>query len=181
MSLRTALKAMHREAVDFERAMEDISHRGERIASRTSWIIRGVVMLALVAGLSIFYLTYLLVDDMKLLAGDMVNMYRQFGAMTDHVTQMDKSVVEMGGHVGGIPLIAKDMESMSRSVGSMQRSVAQMDDAVAQMDANMVVVTNGVHDMAGRFGVLTHNVEGMSWNVNQMRQPTDMLPPFMGR
>jgi methyl-accepting chemotaxis protein len=181
LPMQQAIALIHRESVEFEQRMQTIHERSAKITGRTNLIIRGVMALIAAAMIYVLYLTFLLTGDMMALAGDMVKMYKQFGEMTAHVNQINTAVGKMGGHVEGIPVIAQDMRTLSLSVDSMRSSVGQMDGAVGQMDANMVAVTNGVHDMAARFGTLTRNVEGMSWNVNQMRKPTDLLPPFMGR
>lgn len=164
-----------------DKDMESLSLRGARIASSTTWIIRGVVVMIVVSVFYMLYLTLQLREGMVSLAEDMVQMYSQFGTMTQHVNGITASVIEMGGHTSNIPPIAEDMKTMSHNVGGMRTSVENMDNAVAKMDTDMYQVTTNVHEMSVRFGQMTGSVQGMGWNVNQMRQPTDILPPFMGR
>lgn len=180
-SIEKALVTTSVRAEQFYQNMEIFVSEGEVIAGRTNRIIKTAIIVIAIAIIYMLYLIWDLSGDIILLSNNMIDMYQQFGKMTTHVTSMTKSVTKMGDHTDTIPEIAQDMKDMNRRVAGMQHSVTAMDQSVTQMDRDMYLVTTNVQEMTARFGTMTGSVQGMGWNVNQMRQPTDMLPPFFGR
>lgn len=174
-TLNIALTAIH----NFDQEMEIFFIEGEKIAKRTNQIINTVLIIIMLAILYMFYITWQLSSEIIHLSTHMIQMYDQFGVMTQHVNAITDSVKDMNKHTTNIFYIAKDMQNMSHNVSGMQHSVADMDNSVASMNLNMYKVTMNVQEMAIRFNAMTGSVQGMGWNVNQMQQPTNMLPLFM--
>ncbi len=170
------LQLLHQTASQFEQQMESINQRGQRIARVTLNIIRAVLVVLGISILVIFITIAKLSDDMRGVVSNMVEMYERFGTMSDDVDVMTRSVRAINQNMEGMPAIATRMQQMRQTVVGMQTDVGGMTQNISNIDGQMVIISQGVADMSGRFEHLAHTVNRMNYNVHQMSGPLRMFP-----
>ena len=152
----------------FAMEMGDINEYAITISNKTKLIIRIVSIMAIVSTIYLLYTVTILGDDMKRLAGNMVEMYQHFGTMSEDVNSMTVSVVDMGKTMNGLPSIASNMGSMNLTLKNMTSSVGGMDTTIQNMDVYMGDITGNMQNISNRMGLMTQSVDFMRYNVGEM-------------
>lgn len=163
---------------EFRGEMERINVSATKISARTTYIIRGTLVILIFAFGYVFFQVIHLTDTMIEMIGSMNTMYTQFGGMSRDMRGITVSVVSIGGNVTGMPAIAVDMQAMNRDVQGMRQSVKLMTDDIDNMDKEIDFIRGGTQQMAGRFVNVNNSVSHMNYNVRQMSRPTDWLGPL---
>ena len=162
--------------------MREENEFGIKIAKKTTWFIRLVMVIFVIASAFILYKTSDLTQSMKHLAGNMVQMYNHFGEMSGDVDLMNTSVKNMNQSIIGMPAISRDMVEMGESIDTMKNNVSIMEGNVKQMENKMGNISFQVNDMSHRFTRLNSSVYHMQYNTRKMSQPMRSMNnviPFM--
>lgn len=156
---------------------------GQRIATRTQRIIRGVVLLLMIAAAINLYLIQDLAQGMRSMTVNMESMYDHFSSVSGDMHHITAAVTAMNVQVRSLPGMREDMVLISQDMTLINQDIQTIDGDLAAMDQHVATITNGVGEMAWRFDQLIHTTRGMGYNVNQMSQPVRTLDPFgiMGR
>ncbi|MBF0097596.1 MAG: hypothetical protein HQM04_13835 [Magnetococcales bacterium] len=163
---------------EFRDDMERVDRVAGKISQRTNRVIRGAIVILVLAFSYVFVQVIQLTSTMVDMIGSMNTMYTRFGGMSEDMRQITQSVLSMGNNVQGMPQIAVYMKNMNQSVQGMQGSVLRMKEDVGRMDQEIGVINRDTYQMAVRFNNLTNSVSHLNHNVRQMSRPTDLLGPL---
>ncbi len=180
---RTLTDVLHRAVSTADARMTEENQIGQRIAARTQGIIRGVVLLLVIAAAINLYLIQDLAQGMRSMTANMESMYDHFSSVSGDMHHITAAVTAMNVQVRSLPGMREDMVLISQDMTLINQDIQTIDGDLAAMDQHVATITNGVGEMAWRFDQLIHTTRGMGYNVNQMSQPVRTLDPFgiMGR
>ena len=162
---------MTEEMGQFRAEMEAIDKTATRIASKTSRIIRIVMVTLLVASLFLSFLVYAMTNYLAVMLGHLDDMYVEFGIMSENMQVITHSVDNIGGNISGMPVIAQNMNSMSTDLYDMVGSVQNIQLEMSGMENNTGKLGVNTGEMAYRFDNLNRVVNHIGYNVNQMGKP----------
>lgn len=151
--------------------METIDKIATRIASRTTRIIKIVVVALTVASIFLSFLAYSMTGYLAVMLGHLDDMYAEFGIMSDNMQVITRSVDNIGGNISGMPVIAENMSSMSTDLKGMLGSVTDIKLEMNGMENNTGMLGVNTREMAYRFDKLNRVVGHIGYNVNQMGKP----------
>ena len=180
---RTLIEVLHRTVSTADARMTEENRIGIRIAARTQRIIRGVVLLLVIAAAINLYLIQDLAGGMQSMTANMESMYDNFSRVSRDMHDITATVMAMNDQVRSLPPMREDMVLISQDMTRINQDVQTIDGDLAGMDQHVATITNGVSEMAWRFDQLIQTTQGMGYHVNQMSQPVRTLDPFgiMGR
>ncbi|OOY42895.1 hypothetical protein BOV91_05545, partial [Solemya velum gill symbiont] len=136
--------------LEFREEMEFFNNAGTKIAARTRLIIRvGFTALA-ISSVVLIYMIYLMANNMSAMTTHMVDMYNNFGSMSQDMQAITKTVDLMENNVSGVPLIAESMNMIDNNVITMNESVSGMNQSIAAIDNDMVGINVNMQEMTGR-------------------------------
>lgn len=162
--------------LEFREEMEFFNNAGTKIAARTRLIIRVGFSALLISSVILVYMIYLMAENMSAMTTHMVDMYNNFGSMSQDMQAITKTVDLMGNNVSGVPLIAESMNLIDKDVNTMNDSVQGMNQSMAAIDYDMNGINTNMQEMTGRLSNMKHSVNSMSYDVNDMSQPMTSGP-----
>ena len=151
--------------------METIDKVATRIASKTTRIIRMVMITLAIASIFLSFLAYSMTNYLAVMLGHLDDMYAEFGIMSDNMQVITRSVDSIGGNVSGMPVIAENMSSMSADLKGMTGSVMDIKLEMNGMENNTGMLNVNTGEMVYRFDNLNRAVHHIGYNVNQMGKP----------
>ena len=180
---RNLIEVLHQAVTAADARMTEENQIGLRIAGRTQWIIRGVVLLLVIAAAINFYLIQDLASGMHSMTASMESMHGDVSRVNADMHQITAAVTVMTDQVRSLPPMREDLVFMSQDMTRIAQTVQTIDGDMAGMDQHVATITNGIGTMAWRFDQLIQTTRGMGHSVNQMSQPVRTLDPFgvMGR
>ena len=155
----------------FRAEMESVDETANRIASKTTYIIKLVMVILSLASLVLIYLVYSMSTHLAIILTHLDNMYSEFGIMSANMQEITHSVENIGGNISGMPLIAKNMNNMSADMGGMVGSVKDIKTEMLGMNHNTGSMSADTGEMANRFDSLNRSVHHIGYNINQMGKP----------
>ena len=155
----------------FRDEMEALDKVATRISSRTTRMIKFVMMTLFVASLFLCYLVYAMTDYLTVMLGHLDDMYAEFGTMSENMQMITGSVNNIGGNITGMPVIAENMVTMSGDLNGMVGSVQNIKIEMSGMENNTAMLGLNTGEMASRFVNLDRAVNHIGYNVNQMGKP----------
>lgn len=170
IDVTTAL-ALKASMQDFATEMDEMNTYSKIIAKRTLVIVSITLLFAILCSGYLILLVNKLNDDMRHLAGNMVQMYQHFGDMAEDVEEISYYVKNIGDKIVTIPRISKSMTLMSNDLAGITGNIRLIEGSVTTMDSNMGNISVNMKDMTQRFGRMTQNVEYMRKNINEMAKP----------
>lgn len=173
---REVLLEIYQAAESLEKQMTTFNQAGLKIARRTQFIIRTVMVILLCVVVLNFLMLYGFMGEMRKVVDNMIDMYARFGMMSNDMRQMTNAVTNMEQNIRGIPTISNSMHNMNIQVNGMKNNVNTMTYKIIGIDQHMTTIGTGVYDMANRFDHLSFTVHNMGHHVNQMSRPIHSFP-----
>ena len=155
----------------FRAEMETIDKVASRIASKTTRIIKVVMMMLAVASLVLIFLVYSMSNYLGVMLNHLDNMYAEFGIMSENMQMITGSVDNIGSNITGMPVIADNMQGMSTDLKGVVGSVQAIKHEMSGMENNTGKMGVNTKEMAHRFDNLNRAVNHIGYNVNQMGKP----------
>jgi DNA anti-recombination protein RmuC len=175
-SPKSAIDIIADTMLEFREEMEFFNNAGTRIAARTRLIIRVGFTALLISSVILVYMIYQMANNMSAMTTHMVDMYNNFGSMSQDMKAITNTVDLMGNNVAGVPLIAESMTLIDRDVSTMNDSVYGINQNIAAIDNDMIGINTNMQEMTGRLSNMKHSVNSMSYDVNDMSQPMTSGP-----
>jgi methyl-accepting chemotaxis protein len=183
MSLeKKELLSIYNSMAQFSYDMQSENQHGIKIAKKTSFFIRLLVILFLFGMAFVLYKSNDLIHSTEHLASSMVKMYIHFGEMSSDVNAMNNSIKSMETSIHDMPALANNMVTMSNKVASMKANVNNMASSVTQMEFKMSRISSQVSNMTYHFSRVNNSVSHIQENTHQMAQPLQDMKnifPFM--
>lgn len=155
----------------FRDEMEAVDKVARRISGKTTRIIKWVMLMLCIASLFLVFLVYSMSNYLAVMLGHMDNMYIEFGSMSENMQVITRSVDNIGGNISGMPVIAKNMHSMSSDLNAMVGSMDTIKLEMSAMEGKTAAMSGGTGEMALRLDNLYRAMHHIGYNVNQMGKP----------
>lgn len=151
-----------------------------RIGARTTQIIRFSLFSILVLGLAMFFLVYILMQDMHSMnkrmnemSGHIAGMHAHFTAVASHTEQMNQSVQEMARY---FPNMGGSMVNMDGYMASMSEDIRGLSGNVEKLQGDIYVMRQDMNNMSHQFVGVNQRLGSMGHNVHRMAAPMKMFP-----
>jgi methyl-accepting chemotaxis protein len=166
IALATRLEAMEQEALS-------VRERSKIIQRRTNRVIH--VVFAFIGAMALVNLYFIndLSGEVKVVARSMVEMYTNFGQMSERMQRIRIHVQNMAGNVKTMPIMAQQMEGMSGYMGEMRSDVEGMSTRMESMQQHVESMNRDIFEMAVRFQNMNNSVYGLGSDVRDM---SNILP-----
>ncbi len=160
----------------FRAEMEHFDRLGTRIARRTGLIMKSVFAILVLSSFYLLYMIFQMSSNMSIMTGHLESMYGRFGSMSGDMREITRLVDSMGNNISGIPQIAASMTEMDRHVAAMSGSVEGMNGSILAIDRDMAWINLNLQEMTGVMSGISHTVNSMSYDVNEMAAPMNSGP-----
>lgn len=160
----------------FREEMEGYDSLGIRIAARTTLIIKVVFTTLFISSIYLGVMIFEMANNMSAMTTHLEDMYSNFGTMSEDMHLITQSVNSMDRSISGIPVIADSMIKMDNDVGGMTSSIYEINQSITGIDNDMVKIKINMQEMTGRLSNMSHAVNLMSYDVNEMATPMNSGP-----
>ncbi len=166
------------EAEDIEKVVQRLAQIKEEllemkvesnyIRNKTNNMIRAVFFVIGVFALINFYFVTGVAQEAKVTVSSMVDMYTNFGEMSERMSQIRQHVESMGENVKTMPIMVEQMKGMSEYMATMHTDVSGMGDKMVEMETSVNSMNQDIDEMSKRFHNLNYSMEHMVRDVNEM-------------
>jgi len=183
-------KSIENTVRDFHAAMKLREEMGVRVATRTTQIIRYSMVIISILATAMFFLIYVLMDNMNNItyrmtdmSGYMKEMNQKFTVVADNVKDMRQSVDSMSQYISSMPEMTESVSSMRVDIADMSANMAKMsanmnsmNRHIGLMDRNMGTMSMDMMNMSQQFTSVNNKLGLMNYDVNRMSAPMRMFP-----
>lgn len=170
------------EAIDrLQRVIRLLGERQEFLDRRISALSRLALFDLFAVVLTISLLVIILSVQAPELRNAVATMNIHFGAMSDDMYSIRRSMARMTEDVAGLPGIIAQIDHIQGNVGHMSGSIGTMTERVATMNTNLGHMTLQVNDMSLSFAVMDDSLMRMRQDVDHMSKPMrffNQMNPF---
>ena len=138
---------------------------------RVERFIYTLILLMGVLSLVNIYFVNDLTQEVRSVVRNMNEMYGHFARVSDLMTHMRDTVINMEQNVTMMPIMGEQMAEIGDDTATMKRSVAQMDSTMAILDRQIDAMNANVWDMSMRFRNMNFTVGNMGQDVHQFARP----------
>ena len=138
--------------------MEDLEadqlSRIEQTSAKSKRVERFIYVLILLMGVMSLVNIYFVNDltqEVRSVVRNMNEMYGHFARVSDLMTHMRGTVINMERNMTMMPIMGEQMAEIGDDTGKMKRSVAHMDATIAILDRQIDAMNANVWDMTMRF------------------------------
>ncbi len=164
------------EAIDrLQHVIQLLGERQEFLDRRISALSRLALFDLFAVVLSISLLVIILSVQAPELRTAVATMNLHFGAMSDDMYNIRRSMARMTEDVSALPGIIREVDSIQGSVGQMSNRIGTMSTRVGTMNTNLGLMTQQVNDMSLSFAVMDETVMRMMQDVNHLSKPMRMF------
>lgn len=164
------------EAIDrLQHVIQLLGERQEFLDRRISALSRLALFDLFAVVLSISLLVIILSVQAPELRTAVATMNLHFGAMSDDMYNIRRSMARMTEDVSALPGIIREVDSIQGSVGQMSNRIGTMSTRVGTMNTNLGLMTQQVNDMSLSFAVMDDTVMRMMQDVNHLSKPMRMF------
>ena len=146
----------------------DVKVESNYIRRKTDNMIRAVFFVIGVFAMINLYFVTGVAQEAKVIVSNMVEMYTNFGQMSERMSQIRQHVESMGANVKTMPIMAEQMKGMSEYMATMRTDVSGMGDKMVDMETSVNSMNKDIYEMSKRFHNLNYSMEHMVRDVNQM-------------
>jgi methyl-accepting chemotaxis protein len=170
---RDALVRLNERLVAMEQELEQTRTRSLAQRGRAGRAIH--LLLALIGALALLNLYYVsnMAGDVRVVARSMVEMYTNFGQMSERMQHIRQHVQSMGEQIRMMPVMTEQLQGMRGYMAQMRSDVEGMRDRMAQMQERVGTMNSDIREMAGRFRNMNRSVYGLGADVREM---SDVVP-----
>lgn len=161
---------------DFRESMEHFDTIGIKIAVKTRFIMRLVFTTLILSSIYLLCMIMDMADNMNAMTARLEEMYSNFGAMSQDMHTIARTVNTMEKDISGIPVIADSMYQINGEVGYMTGSVSKINLSITAIDNDMSGINTSMQEMTGRLYNMSNSVNSMSYDVNEMSLPMNFGP-----
>ena len=162
--------------VKLEITLSNFFKKLDRSMSRWERMIYPMMLVAVLLGLSGFYLIYNVTRDMRRLTEQVdPQMETHLQSMSDNMGQLTQNISTMTGQIS---LLVKRIDKMEGHIATMDGNIGSLALDVGVMRQNIVVMTGNVAEMNHAMRAMTVNTGVMSRDINQMGRPIDFMNSF---
>ncbi|RKT43838.1 hypothetical protein [Thiocapsa rosea] len=170
------------EAIDrLQRVIRLLGERQEFLDRRISVLSRLALFDLFAVVLTISLLIIILSVQAPELRNAVATMNIHFGAMSDDMFSIRRSMARMTEDVASLSGIIAQVDNIHGDVADMSGSVGTMTGRVARMNTNLGHMTLQVNDMSLSFAVMDDSLMRMMQDVNHMSKPMrffNQMNPF---
>lgn len=170
------------EAIDrLQQVIRLLGERQEFLDRRISVLSRLALFDLFAVVLTISLLIIILSVQAPELRNAVATMNIHFGAMSDDMFSIRRSMARMTEDVASLPGIIAQVDNIQGHVGQMSGRVGTITERVATMNANLGLMTLQVNDMSLSFAVMGDSVMRLMQDVNHMSKPMrffNQMNPF---
>lgn len=170
------------EAIDrLQHVIQLLGERQEFLDRRISALSRLALFDLFAVVLSISLLVIILSVQAPELRTAVATMNLHFGALSDDMYNIRRSMARMTEDVTALPGIITEVDHIHGSVGQMSDRIGTMTTRVATMNTNLGLMNQQVNDMSLSFAVMDDTVMRMMQDVNHLSKPMrlfNQMNPF---
>ncbi|MCK5814177.1 MAG: hypothetical protein KAH03_07950 [Cocleimonas sp.] len=177
---QTVLEEFRAGMADFNAAMQYRDDLSIRIGRRTTQIIRFTLAALVMMASVIFFLIWILMDNMG-------TMTRHISEMAGDMRSMRQNFQQVSGDMHAMrtdfALVSTDLKSMTQTMRGMQSNIttistllARMDNSTYKMNENITGINGNVQFLSKHVGNMSLGINRISHDVNKMAAPMRMFP-----
>jgi len=163
-----ALVRLNERLVAMELELEQTRERSLAVRGRTNRMIH--IVLALIGAMALLNLYFVsnMAGDVKVVANSMVEMYTNFGQMSERMNRIRRHVQSMGENIRMMPVMTDQLQGMRGYMAQMRSDVEGMSDKMEQMQVRVDTMNSDINEMAVRFRNMNQSVYGLGVDVREM-------------
>lgn len=161
------LQTMENLEDDLVAGIKQTRHKSKRVARLVYTLI---VLMGALSLVNIYFVNDL-TQEVRSVVRNMDEMYGHFSRVSELMTHMRGTVIDMQQNVTMMPIMGEQMAEIGDDTGRMKRSVAHMDSTITILDRQIDAMNANVWDMTMRFRNMNFTVGNMGQDVRQFARP----------
>jgi archaellum component FlaC len=142
--------------------------KSKYVHRKTNNLIRMIFFVIGVFAMINLYLVTGVAQEAKVIVSSMVEMYTNFGQMSEQMSQIRQHVESMGTNVKTIPIMAEQMQGMSEYITTIRTDVSGMRNKMVDMEISVNVMNQDIDEMSKLFHSLNYSMEHIVRDVNEI-------------